>query len=278
MKKTLKYIGIGLLIIVLGNIISLILKSNYENSLAGQIEIANKSCPITIANGTGQITAIKLEEYYLTYYLKYSYSNIKIQTFQQNPKLAKELAYLAFICLNGQNNSGKQLISLLKQHHIGLKVIMTDNTKEAFTTTLSQEYIAEMEKKVQLSPTEALHSAIALQLSINSSMLPQKIEEGLTMTNMKVEGDNIVITIELDEALYTMASIKENISNMKQGMLASFEENDPEMAAIGDLCKVSHSNLIYRTIGSKSKQIVDIKITYQEIAEVVNTPNEVDIK
>ena len=72
MKKVLKITGIVFVcLIVLGNIARIITRPMYENSFAAQVARANQDCPIPVALGNGAVTAIHLENGFLTYYLSY---------------------------------------------------------------------------------------------------------------------------------------------------------------------------------------------------------------
>ena len=97
------------------------------------------------------------------------------------------------------------------------------------------------------------------------------------MTDFKLEGNNIAIAIQIDENLYSIDGMLTNKEIIKASMI---EEgiSQPESKALLDLCKVSHSGLIYRILGNHSQRIIEIDITSDEIRRIVKTPYNVNIK
>ena len=103
MKKAFKIIGgIFLAMIVIGNIVKLVAKPSYENSIEAQIKRANRDCPIPVANGIGQVSSITLEDRSLTYRIDYKPGCININVFKENPNATRAMFYLSFVCLQAQ--------------------------------------------------------------------------------------------------------------------------------------------------------------------------------
>lgn len=104
-----------------------------------------------------------------------------------------------------------------------------------------------------------------------------KVDEGMTMTDYKLEGDHIVITMQIDESLYSIATMRSNRALIKTSMI---EEGlkDPESKALFDMCKVSHTGLVYRIVGNNSHDEFVITIPSNEIREFTQTPSNVNIQ
>ena len=105
-----------------------------------------------------------------------------------------------------------------------------------------------------------------------------QIDEGMVMTGMKLEDNNIVVTVKMEEKLYDLDVLEESSAELAASMLDEANAGDPELGALFDLCKVSHSGLIYRVIGSKSNRLVDMGLSSEYIRKGRKTPPQVNIR
>lgn len=279
MKKTFKIIGgIFLALIVIGNIVKLVAKPSYENSIEAQIKRANRDCPIPVANGIGQVSSITLEDNSLTYRIDYRPGHINIDAFKNNPDATRAMFFLSFLCLQAQGSYVEKMMSKLTSQSVGLKIIVSDSTGEQFTSTMTTDYITRKKREVSLNPSEALHEALKLKLSIETSGLPMQIDEGMVMTGMNLDGHDIVVTVKMSEDLYDLDVLKESSSEFAASLLDEANAGDPELGALFDLCKISHSGLIYRAIGSKTNRHVDMGFPSEQIRKGRKTPSQVNIR
>lgn len=278
MKKALKIIGgIFLVLIVVGNIVKIIAKPSYENSIEAQIKRANRDCPIPVANGVGQISSIRLEENLLTYYMDYKPGFVNVEAFKANPDATRDMFYLSFIVLQAQGNYVKEMINELMKHDIGLRIIVSDGTGSKFSSILSSDYISDMSKRVAMNPSEALHEALKLKIQTESNGFPIEVEEGLVLTGMTLESNNIIVIAELDENMYDLNLLKDVSNDFGLSLLEEANNGDPELGALFDLCKISHSGLVYRMRGKQSRQQCDMGISSDEIRRLRKIPSQVNI-
>lgn len=279
MKKTLKIIGgIFLAMIVIGNIVKLVAMPSYENSIEAQIKRANRDCPIPVANGIGQVSSITLEDHYLTYRIDYRPGHVNINAFKENSDATRAMFYLSFVCLQAQGSYVEKMMSEFVLKGIGLKVVVSDGIGEQFTSVMTPEYITKMKREVNLNPSEALHEALELKLAIETTGLPAQIDEGMVMTGMKLEGNNIVVSVDMSEDIYDLDIVEESSTELAMSLLSEANSEDPELGALFDLCKVSHSGLIYRAIGSKTNRHVDMGLSSEQIRKGRKTPSQVNIR
>lgn len=277
MKKTLKIIGIVFLVLLgLGGLTRGLVKPAVENSFEEQIRRANRDCPIPVANGVGQVSSISLENNNIVYRLDYKPGYINIDAYKSNPNAARDMFYLAFICMNGQGGHSDLLANELVKRGYGLKIIAS-NGSDSFSSELSSSYIREMQRKIELNPTEALHDALLLKFETENSNLPVKIDEGMTLTRMTVRDHNIIVMVEIDENLYDLDAFKAISEEFANNMLDEANAGDPELGALLDLCKVSHTGLIYRMIGNQSRKNYDLNISSELIRHHRITPPQVNI-
>lgn len=279
MKKAFKIIGgIFLAMIVIGNIVKLVAKPSYENSIEAQIKRANRDCPIPVANGIGQVSSITLEDRSLTYRIDYKPGCININVFKENPNATRAMFYLSFVCLQAQGSYVEKMMNELVSKGIGLKIVVSDGTGEQFSSVMTPEYISKMKHEVSLNPSEALHEALKLKLDIETTGLPTQIDDGMVMTGMRLEGNNIVVSVNMSEDMYDLDILEESSSELAMSMLNEANVGDSELGALFDLCKVSHSGLVYRVIGSKTNQQVDIGLSSEQIRKGRKTPSQVNIR
>ena len=278
MKKVLRIIGIALVcLIVICNITKIIIRPIYENSFTAQVARANQDCPIPVALGNGAVTAIHLENGYLTYYLSYDnpFYNLVSQVDQEK---VKEALLMCFLCLNGQgDNQGGVLLDKLLEEKCGLKIVISNSAKGKYECSATVQDILSMRRRFELDPHEALYSLLSMSMKAEGANLPMQIGEGIVMTDYSLDGENIVITAEMDENLYSIDELNANISAVKNSMIKD-GVNDADSKALFDLCKVSHTGLVYRYVGNHSRRQCNVVITSDEIRRLVPTPSSVNIK
>ena len=278
MKKVLKITGIVFVcLMILGNIARMVTRPMYENSFAAQVARANRDCPIPVALGNGAVTAIHLEKGYLTYYLSYDNPFYNLMS-SVDQKKVKEALLMCFLCVNGQgNNQGNVLMDKLVEENCGLRIVISNSAKGKFECSATVQDIQTLRKKFDLDPHEALYSLLSLSMEAEKVNLPMKIEEGITLTDYGLDGENIIITAEMDEYLYSIDQLNENIGAVKSSILED-GINDADSRALYDLCKVSHTGLIYRYVGNLTQKNCDVFISSDEIRRLVPTPSNVNIQ
>lgn len=278
MKKVLKITGIAFIcLIVLGNIARMITRPMYENSFAAQVACANRNCPIPVALGNGAVTAIHLENGFLTYYLSYDNPFYNLMSGVDQEKV-KDALLMCFLCLNGQGgNQGDVLMDKLVEENFGLKIIISSSAKGKFECSATVNEIQSLRKRFELDPHEALYSLLSMSMEAERANLPMQIEEGIRMTDYSLDGENIVITAEMDESLYSIDELNKNINAVKNSMIGNGVK-DADSKALLDLCKVSHTGLVYRYVGNNTHKQCNIVISSDEIRRLVPTPSNVNIQ
>lgn len=283
-KKTLSGIGIAFLcLMILGQIAKSAMKPEMEKAsqyseFARMADRANRDCPIPVAMGKGAVTHIKLEEGYLTYYISYSQDFLNVLSRLNNDNKVKEGLLMCFLCVNGQgNNQGDLLMDLLIKFDYGLRVIITESATGRFDFKASVNEIKTLRERYQLNPHEALYNLLSLSIEAERTNLPMIIDKGMLMTDYKLEGENIAIIMSIDEDMYSIEEMNANSSLIKSSMIEE-SINDPDSKALLDLCKLSHTGLVYRMYGNQSYKKFEVEITSDEIRRFVKTPLNVNIQ
>lgn len=231
-----------------------------------------------MANGIGQVSLITLEDNSLTYRIDYQPGHVNINAFKNNPDATRAMFYLSFVCLQAQGSYVEKMMNELVTKGIGMKIVVSDGTGEQFTSVMTPEYILKMKREVNLNPSEALHDALKLKLDIETTGLPIQIDEGMIMTGMKLESNNIVVSVKMSEELYDLDVLEQSSSELAISMLNKANTGDPELGALFDLCKISHSGLRYRIVGSKTNRQVDMGLSCEQIRKGRKTPTQVNIR
>lgn len=288
MKKFFKILfsGIGILFICLmifGQIEKTVMKPSMKKAseraeFARMIERADRDCPIPAPGGKGAVTGIKLENDYVTYYLKYDAGFMNVLSSIKNEEKVKEGILMCFLCINAQGkNQGDLVMDILSRFDCGIRVVITESATGRFDFKASADEIKALREKYQLNPHEALFNLLSISIEAERTNLPLKIEEGLLLTDYSLEGENIVVNIQLDEKLYSIETLSSNKDMVKESM---FEEglSDPSSKALLDMCKVSHSGLKYIFTGNRSNKSFEVILSSTEIRRIVQTPSNVNIQ
>jgi len=277
MKKTLKIIGILFLILMgLGSLTKAIVKPVAVDSFEEQIRRANCDCPIPVANGVGQVSSISLEDGFIVYKLDYKPEYINIDVYRNNPEATRDMFYLAFLCMNGQGGHSDMMSDELIERGYGLRIVAS-NGVSSFTSELSPTYIKEMQNRINVNPTEALHDALMLKFETENCTFPIKVDEGMRLTGLSLKDNNIIVEVEIDETLYYLSSFAAVSDEFANNIIAEANNGDPELGALLDLCKISHTGLTYRMIGNRSKSYCDMNVPSILIRQNRIVPQQVNI-
>jgi hypothetical protein len=268
---------------ILGQIAKTVMKPKMEKEsqraeFARMIERADRDCPIPAAMGKGAVTGIKLENGYVTYYLAYDSDFINILSRIDDENKVKEGILMCLLCINAQGSSqGDLVMDLLAKFGYGIRVVITESATGRFDFKANVDEINALREKYQLNPHEALYNLLSISIEAERTSLPLKLDEGFLLTDYSLDGENIAITIQLDENLYSIDTMASNKELVKESM---FEEglSDPSSKALLDLCKVSHSGLKYIFTGKQSHKTIDVLLSSNEIRKIVQTPSNVNIQ
>ena len=159
----------------------------------------------------------------------------------------------------------------------GLKIVITKSATGAYETSATVDEIEAFRERFHLNPHEALYSLLKLKIEAEQSSLPMQIDEGMVITGYTLIDDNIMVVVEIDESVYSMSDFIDNYKLMKSSVIEELL-TDPEGKVMLDLCKVSHSGLVYRMIGNFTQKSLDIVINQEEIRQFDPMPSNVTIR
>lgn len=123
------------------------------------------------------------------------------------------------------------------------------------TITLSNEELRKI-RELNADPFDVLNSRIEL----TNSILPKDIDVGMTMTKLTIEGKYVVYNYVLDEDLYVVEEIANNIEEAKELLLEELAMDDSWREYVRDTFREAGMGVAYRYVGNKSGKEVIIKI------------------
>lgn len=288
MKKIIKIIfsviGVALIcLMILGQVIKTTVNPMMDSNTASgefarMIQRVNNDCPIPAAMGKGTITAVKLEDGYVTYYISYSPEFMNVLSKFHNDEIVKEGMLMCILCLNGQGNKNGDIVTdALIRFGYGLRVVIEQSANGKFEFKVAADEIENLRKKFQLNPHEALYNLLSLCIDAERINLPQDMGDGILMTDLTLNDDNIICAFQFDETTYPFEVIETNKEQMKENLIHE-SLSQPESHSLFYMCKVSHTGLIYRYVGKQSHREIDIEIPSDEIRLLVDTPADLNIQ
>ncbi len=213
----------------------------------------------------------------MVYYCKYGKDSDNLISYLDNDEKVKDALLLCYLLVDGQgNNQGSRLLDLLIRLDLGLKFVITESSTGYHEFKVSVDDIKRFRQAYQLNPHEALYSILSLFIEMENSVFPMQIDEGMTLTDFKLDVNNIVINCELDEDLYSISAMCSNKALLKSSLIEGYL-NDPELKSCFDLCKVSHTGLTFCYVGNISHDKCVIAIPSEEICKITQTPSNLNI-
>lgn len=114
--------------------------------------------------------------------------------------------------------------------------------------------------------SQSMESAVAEA----SKECPMYIDEYTTVTNIQLEGHDIVYVCSVNEYLLgvevTIFQNPEVISAMKQEVIKSIKYNsDSNVKDMVRMCKKDNYNIVFRYVGSSSHGIAEVRVSPDEL-------------
>ena len=105
---------------------------------------------------------------------------------------------------------------------------------------------------------------LKIQIDGEKSSLPEKIGDGMTMTNIEIRDSMVYTTIILDETNYSFEGLEENLEDMKTEIRKSLRSDRIGMNLIKMIANVNYG-LVYSYVGSVSGKTYKITFLPDEI-------------
>lgn len=297
MDKTFKYIlWIVPIIVVCGIYYAMSFPSppltlNEEIELKKAIEQKNQVLPTKIGT-IGTLDSMIYDNHTIVYVMSvFGDSEVK-NLYNSHYEDFGELLKYSFIIMNGQNNEGIKLASVLQSKQLNIQFKIYTPNRDATSWKFSGKEIADFVTSCEISPTTALEKVIDMQIEIASINLPVRIEdlrsnvksvalnsffgdldESCLPQSITHHGNDIIFEYLVDENAYDLLDAKEAFANED-----AKEEYVKEMASDADISvflgmiAMSHSNMVVKFNGRQSDNMVEITIPYEILKKYCKIP------
>ena len=250
--------------------------SKDDSAFVQAVARADSACPVPVALGDGEVTGIVSVDDYLIYHLEYDKGFHSMMGSLGSEEQSKEALLMYFLCgkVTG-GDDGELLMDLLIDQGYGMKIEVME-AGGYYEYKASVKEIERLRDRYRADPHEALHSLVALCVETLKSALPQRVDKGLTISDIALEKGNVVITMLVDEHLYSVSQLEENSESIKASIMESGQK-ETETKPLFDLCELYHTGLIHRFEGNRSHDSFDILIPWGELHVPAKSPAGADI-
>lgn len=250
------------ILIVCGSFLSC---NQKEAAIKQDIEQLNDQCPIVLGS-FGAITKVEYEDgtVTFTYLVNEKETLTDIGKFQMYKPLLKELSMTS---LASSNLASMETIS---NDDVNLRYKMLGNQSKAIVVIdVTSQELKDFMANIDGKPHALDHKLLNLQVQLANTNLPQKIEDGMLITQIMQEGNNVVYKLSVDEEalgndVEIIRQVKDQVKSDIAGSLQS--EDDVVLTRFEKLLKKLQYGLIYRFCGNHSGHSVDITFTPEEIS------------
>lgn len=248
-----------------------------NNTFEGQVKKANQSCPIPIADGTGQITSIALEDSMVVYTMTYDANVITLDRLKNNPDKYKRVIILSSCLLNGQNKNGDRFMKLILDNQYGIAFKILSNKGGEFAISANSSELKTLLQEAEKSPTEAIKEVLEWQIEDNQVTLPTKLDDDMTLVAILCDSSSLIYKVVIEEPL-TISEIKDNNNSLNRIAILRELYCDPSSKAFLDMCAIGNFNLVYRYVDVMFTDSCDIIFSHREITDIVRIPKSLNIR
>jgi len=222
----------------------------------------NRQCPISLGD-MGQVTSIVFDDNTLTYNYDINETYADVEALSQNEEQMKR-SMLTMI--SGGNSDMTKLVNMVIDADAEMSFVMKGNRSGATArATLSA---AELEEALsyEATPEEVLLSAIE---STNLQM-PMLADEGLLLTEVKLDGDYVTYVCETDERLYDIDQMTDSRVQIKASMFSMISEMGPVEKTFMQKIVAAGKSLRYLYVGTTTGKQLAIDISTNEVRSQLN--------
>lgn len=271
LKYKMKWGVFGLLIVVFASMISIISKINevYVSNLPPpndpELELAvegvNEQLPLEISDGI-VMKSLELKDSAVVSTMEIDETKYPFEDFLQNKDLKKRLMMAniaksspfkscSYIDFANKGYSAKTVIKGIQSHREIVLVATPEEIKNA--------------QNMSSTPREELD----LYLNSIKRSLPNKVDDGLTFSDVDIKGKLFVMFYTIDEKMYDMEEVAKNKNEFKNNIEKDLK-TEGELIKLASLLVPLDMSLRVSYVGSLSKKQVNVDIPSSYLKEVVS--------
>ena len=221
-----------------------------------------KDCPISLGV-TGSIDDMVIENNYVTFKVKFNDDFVNIKGISQNKE---QFAANITKALN-KSKTTASLMNVLVDEGYGLKYFMEGNPSG---DTVSLYVTTDMLRESSKAPTTSKLDLLKTAIENTKMQMPMQVDELTTLTDMKLEGDNVVYIYEIEEDGFTISDI--DINTVREATIEELENLNKDVVGHNFITLVveNDKNLIYRYKGKQSGQADEVSVSHAELSNILH--------
>lgn len=217
---------------------------------------ANRQCPISLGS-SGEVTSIVYSKGYAVYTYNMSEEFMDFDALQSNPSMLKQS--MMTTC---KSDAMRPMIELLAEYNGGMKFVYIGKTSgKVVSVSLTPSEVKSISNSATSSPEDNLRE----QIKMANIQMPMKIAEGMTSTGYTIEGGYVVLSISMDENLYSISSLRGMEDQLKENIKQSLSSSDATIKLFVNAIKNAGYGLTYKYYGATSGETVYIRIRNSEL-------------
>lgn len=164
------------------------------------------------------------------------------------------------------NKESEQLYKTISEAGAGIRMVLKANdTSDEVALTIDNDELTELVNNPH-DAQETGSQLLTLQVEMEKQRCPYPVDEGMILTDVRIEGDEMIYEAELDEDIYDVEWMKQNTSMLKANMNDIF--NDPIIAQQAQLLSSQNKALTYLYRGNHSGTEYRITFSVEELRKV----------
>ena len=241
-----------------------------------QLDSIDAKCPLDM--DIISINGMSLEKD--TIVIKYSIDNnlypVKTmgEIYRQHKKDFNVTSFLSFFEVFNDTAQLKQDMLLT---NVSMKYEVSSKTSsDCYEMFISSDEVKDYSSRT-ITERERNQLRIKNKLAGEAYRCPYKIDEGMWMEDVYIDGNYVTFKINMDENLYSIATLRSIPKELKAALLEEVK-NLPSMMAYADLVAIDNCNLgmQYIYVGSESKKSVSVKLEPSEMPNLSTLKNNVN--
>ncbi|MCM1042080.1 MAG: hypothetical protein NC396_06600 [Bacteroides sp.] len=296
MKTSFKWLLVTFALVLLGTIVVVSQLPKPKLSFTERTEIndiinrVNATLPHRMGT-IGQWDKVSFCKNTLTYhYSLYGDASIS-QFYKDNYAEFREMIPYGFLIMNGQQNNGNLLVSLLEDK--GLVTVFEFKTPGGgiFRWQYDGIELVEFINRAKATPVEAIQTVLDIQIKLANLSLPmalddmgnlqsipvnsmvQSISTGDILLRIYREGNNIIFVIKTAETQFILDDVKAIAQNPDgSDFFASALAEDPDFREFMSLLAIAQADFTYRVRNKNATDSAEVRIPYSVLRKYCSMP------
>ena len=233
--------------------------SKEETQLRDYVEVINQQCPLPMGTWC---TAEKMEYDNGVVKMVFVVSDglMNFNAIKDNDEEFRSNMLITFA--NNQNSYFKQMFDYIVDANAAFEIELETRAGENYKMHFTADELKEN------MPDGAGDSEKMLQAMLFNTkiQLPQEVDEGMILTDVKLDDKYFAYEYECDESIYSISALRSNSALIKLKILNSIiDPTEPVMQSMRELLKSTNHGMAYKYVGAKSGQSCTIYIEADEL-------------